>query len=142
MPRLTVRNIFVGILTAVALAAVVVSFLDSSPDRDDVPLSDVIASAKAGQVEEIQVRGDRLVVTMADGEDVESRKEEDVSIFDTLAEAGIAVGPPDGITVEVKQGERFSGPLGLLIEFLPLVIFAVILFSFMLWGFSRRRSRE
>jgi cell division protease FtsH len=126
------RNGFIYLLILVAVVAIVYSFFGRSDGAETKDLSEVIADAKAGQVEHITVSGDTLTVTpKGGGEEYKSRKESGESVVQLLRDEDVEVGGADGITVEVKKPSSFGNWLGLIISFLPLILFGAILIFFM-----------
>lgn len=95
---------------------------------------------------EIEVQGDSVTVT--DGINTfKSRKEEGSSIADLLAEAGV---PNSNYSVQVKGTGGFSNFFGIVIGFLPLILFGGILLFMMRQaqgnsnqqlGFGRSKAR-
>ena len=126
------RNGFIYLLILIAVIAIVYSmFFARSSGVEEKNLGQVLADAKAGQVTDIVVSGDTLTATYTSGTEYKSRKEEGASIVDLLREEGVEVGP-GGVNVQVKKpGGFLSGYGGLLISFLPLILFGGILIFFM-----------
>ena len=125
------RNGFIYLLILVAVVAIVYSFFGRSEGTESKDLSTVIADAKAGRVDEIEVSGESLTVKYTTGEEFKSRKEEGASIIDLLREEGVSVGGPDGVQVSIKGSGGFGNWIGLFISFLPLILFGAILIFFM-----------
>lgn len=93
-------------------------------DRQEVPLTDVVAMVDSGKVDVIEVRGDSLVVTTTDGKVYVSRKEDGVSLKDS----GV-----DTSRIEVEIFDTQSGALwvSFLGSFIPfLFIFGFLWFMF------------
>jgi len=107
-------------------------FFPRSPGVPELEISQVLQLAEAGQIAEIQVRGDKLEVTSIDGGTFRSRKESSVSILELLDQRDIATGT-GGIQVNVKEESRSF--FGVLFSFLPLLIFGGLIF------YMIRRSR-
>ena len=109
----------------VAAIAIILLFLLRSPSAtDELELSQVIEMAQAGEVTAVQVEGDKLIVLTAAGQEFESRKESGTSVYEILREAGVETGS-NGVEVTVKSaGFNFGG---LLISFLPLILFGALL---------------
>ena len=124
------RNGFIYLLILVAVVAIVYSFFGRSAGTERLELSEVIAAAKDGDVSKIEIDGDNLTVTM-NGQEFNSRKEEGSSIYDLLNDAGVSVGGPDGVQVEVSSPSSFGNWMGLFISFLPLILIGGILIFFM-----------
>ena len=127
------RNSFIYLLILAAVVLVVVMFFRPAAGSRDVPLSYVIEQAQAGNVRTIEVTGDSLVVTLeTEQEPVRSRKEASASVEEILRENNIAVGTgDDAVEVVVNGPSQFGNIFGLLINFLPLIIFGAILIFMM-----------
>ena len=125
------RNGFIYLLILVAVVAIVYSFFGRSEGAKTEPFSQVIADAKAGRLSEITVSGDSLTVKPKTGQAYKSRKESDSNVVDLLREEGVDVGGPGGVLVQVKKPSSFGSWAGILISFLPLILFGAILIFFM-----------
>jgi len=127
------RNSFIYLLILVAVIAIVVSFIRPASSTESKDLSEIIAEARAGNVDVIEVQGDSLTVIMKDDPEqkFKSRKEEGASIVELLKESGVEVGGAEGVQVKVKEPSKFGNWIGLLINFLPLIIFGAILIFMM-----------
>src|SRR3970040_2459061 len=121
------RNSFVYLLILVAVIAIVVAFFrPSSGSSQKQDISTVIANAKAGQVDRIEVNGDNLKVKLNDGTTYSSRKESSESVREILQDSGVEI---TSIPIDVKEPSQFGDWIGLLIQFLPILIFiGLILF--------------
>ncbi|HEX5139776.1 MAG TPA: ATP-dependent metallopeptidase FtsH/Yme1/Tma family protein, partial [Dehalococcoidia bacterium] len=121
------RNSFVYLMILVAVIAIVVIFFrpgsTESPKKD---LSQVINDARDQRVEKIEVSGNNLKVVLKDnGGEYTSRKEDNTSLVEILTSNDINPLPD----VEVKQPSAFGNWFGLLLQFLPILIFiGLILF--------------
>ena len=112
------------ILLIAAVAIILLLLLRSPSTTDELELSQVVEMAQAGEVAAIEVEGDKLIVLTADEREFESRKESGTSVFEILREAGVETGS-NGVEVIVKgTGFNFGG---LLISFLPLILFGALL---------------
>jgi len=125
------RNaIFVGLFVVGLILLAVFAPADS---LDEIPYSEVITRAKAGEIEKIETKGDQLTVTLEtqdgeeEGEQLISYKEADSNLSEILSE-------------EVDNGEIVIDPqpaddsnllFTILISFGPILLFVVILFYFM-----------
>ncbi len=121
------RNGFIYLLIVVAVIAIFFTlFSDPLGGSDEIGISEVIRMAGSGELESIEVSGDRLTVVSGSGETFTSRKEENSSIVELLESANIdpLVSRTD---VSVKGSSGLSSVLGLLLNFLPLIIFGAIL---------------
>jgi cell division protease FtsH len=140
LPQSTLGKVFLYALVLIAVVAVVYSFFGRSDDesRQDIPLSDLIERARNGDVTSIEVRGDKLTATMRNGQEFDSRKESDTGIIEVLQTSGVKVGGADGVEVRV-EGRGLGGWAGVIISFLPLILFGGIIVFFMT-RMNRRRS--
>ena len=127
------RNSFVYLLILVAVVLVVVMFFRPTSGSRDVPLSTVIAQAQAGNVEQIEVSGDSLLVKLkSEPEPVRSRKESAASVEEILRTNNVPVGTgQNAVEVVVKGPSQFGNIFGILFNFLPLIIFGAILLFMM-----------
>ncbi|MCC7364192.1 MAG: ATP-dependent zinc metalloprotease FtsH [Dehalococcoidia bacterium] len=137
------RNSFIYLLILVAVIAIVFAFFSSGDDNQNVPLGEVLTQAKAGNVEEIQIDGRNLKVTLTEldssGEKqvVDSRIGPNSDLETLLTEAGIALsrdgaeaGQP-AVNLEYKESGGFGPWLGLLLNLLPFLLFGLFLLLIM-----------
>jgi len=120
------RNSFIYLLILVAVIAIVVSFFRGGGGTETIPFSQVIAQAKTGDIEVIEVSGQSLTITKSDGEKVKSRMGENTDLDQILLDQQIT-----GVEVKYKNPPAFGNWIGLLINFLPLIIFGAILIFMM-----------
>jgi len=147
-----IRNSFIYLIILGGIALVVVMFFRPPAGSRDVPISEVIASAKAGNVEKVTVNGDQLDVKLRGEQDtVRSRKEASSSVEEILRQNGIAVGTSkDQVAVDIKGPSQVGNLFSILFNFLPLLLFGAI-FVFMMrqaqgtnsqaMSFGRSRAR-
>jgi len=126
------RNSFIYLLILVAVVAIVFSFFQPSGDSQEMDIGTLLDNAKQGRVEKIEVSGDTLTVRLKNDERVyKSRKETGASILELLERASVPTGQPDGVAVDIKAPSQFGNWLGILVNFLPLIIFGAILLFMM-----------
>ena len=121
------RNSFVYLLILVAVIAIAVMFFGGSGGSESKgDLSTVIKDAKEGSIQRIEVNGDDLKVFKTDGSEYTSRKESGASLFTILSDNNVNV---EALPIEIKKGSAVGNWAGLLINFLPILIFiGLILF--------------
>ena len=125
------RNGIVYLLIVVAVITVFILFFNRPlGGPEEIPISEVISlasnNASTDRIQ-IEVRGDSLTVT--DGARVfSSRKEEGSSLVQILTEAGVN---PSAYSIDVKGSSGLSNLFGLLISFLPLILFGGVLLFMM-----------
>ena len=127
------RNSFIYMIILGAVILAVVMFLRPSSNSRDIPLSQVVEEALAGNVDLIRVSGDTLEVHLqGEREPLSSRKEEGTSIAEILGDRGVAVGTGEGaVQIEVGGPSQFGNIFGLFFNFLPLILFGGILIFMM-----------
>ena len=111
------------IYIAILIAAIVifVYILPTTQKPEEVPLSEAIAMSQAGQIAEIRVEGDELLITTIEGVELITFKEPNASIYDI---EGLNF---EGVIVEVKDSSGINWG-GVLLNFLPLIILVALLF--------------
>jgi len=111
----------------VAIIAIFFTFFSGSiGGNKEISISEVIRMAGSGDLESIEVGGDKLTVLSNSGETFESRKEQGSSIVELLEAAQID--PLVSRTnIIVKGSSGLSNIFGLILNFFPLLIFGVIL---------------
>ena len=112
--------IFIAILIA-AIIIFSIFFPGLSSKTTEIPITDVVTLSQQHQIKNIEVDGDTLTITKVDNTQVKSFKENNANIYDIK---GLDL---TGVTVDVKgSGGIIWGSL--LINFLPLILFGVLLF--------------
>src|SRR5207249_4809743 len=92
------------------------------PSRPEVSLNTLANYIKAGQVKKIQVQGDDLTITKKAGADETSRKENRVSLVESLRDLGVTFEELKGVDIEVQTPSDLGNWIAILGSFLPLVI--------------------
>ena len=111
--------IYIAILI---VAIAVFSYLFSgSQEPVEVPLSEAIAMSQENKIDKIFVEDNTLFITTTGGVELKTFKENNASIYDI---EGLSL---EGIEVEVKGSSGFNWG-GLMINFLPLLLFGGLLF--------------
>ena len=126
------RNVFVYLLILVALVLVVVMVFRPATASSEKPISEVISLAQQGKVESIEVNTDNLTVKLKNqAEPIRSRKEESASVQEILKDANVTVGGDKGVSVVVKGPSQFGNVAGLLLNFLPIIVFGALIIFMM-----------
>jgi len=120
------RNSFIYLLILVAVIAIVLTLFQPGGNTPNKDLGTVTSDAKQGLVKSIDVDGDSLTVIYKNGDKFHSRKETGASIMTLLKDEGVDLGQ-NGVAVNVKEPSQFGNWFSLLINFLPLLVFGVIL---------------
>ena len=142
------RSSFIYLIIVVAIIAIIFTLFQPSLGSEDIPISDVVTMAKAGQIREIEVDGDNLSITDLQDETFKSRKESGSSLVDIFTQAGIPVGT--GPKINVKEKSQLGSLFSIFINFLPLIFFGAVLLFLLrqaqggnnqAMGFGRSRAR-
>ncbi len=145
-----IRNILIYLLIIVAVMAIFFTlFSEPLGGSTEVPFSDVITMAARNQLEEIEIRGDKLTLITTGREKLTSRKEEGASVVEILEQSGVDP-VASNMQISVKGSGGLSNLFGILINFLPLIFFGAILLFMMrqaqgntnqTFSFGRSRAR-
>jgi len=109
------------IMILIAGVALLSYLLPTANKPTEIPLSEAIAMSQDKGIEKIVVDGDALLITATDGTEFRTFKESNATIYDIK---GLNLA---GVEVEVKGSTGFNWG-GLMINFLPLLIFGGLLF--------------
>jgi len=130
---------FLSSLLSVVLFILILStlyslFTEGRVEPTDVSLSEVAERVQEGEVASIIVRGDKLEVELVNGDALESKKEREASLSETLANYGVSPVALAQTEVEIKSE---SGLSVWLLNLLPIILpFGLIIFFF--WYISRQ----
>ncbi len=128
------RNSFIYLLILVAVIAIVVSFFRSGDSTKSIPFSEVVSEAQQGQIQSITVDKQSLSITKKnDPTHYTSRMGNSTDLEQTLRDAGATIGgnADNSVEVKYKSPAAFGDWIGLLVNFLPLIIFGAILIFMM-----------
>ncbi len=115
------RNSLIYIAIILAVVAIFSYLLPSANKPEEVPLSEIIAMSQNKEIVEIEVEEDALTVTTADETKLRAYKESNASIYEI---EGLNL---QGVTVNIKGSSGINWG-GLMLNFLPLLIFGALLF--------------
>ncbi|MHB1130824.1 MAG: ATP-dependent zinc metalloprotease FtsH [Chloroflexota bacterium] len=128
------RNSFIYLLILVAAVALFFSFFPQGDkgDKNAVYISDVAREVRAGNVKEIVVEGESVVVTLKDGITKRtSRLPEGTSIYEALRFSGVPEEQIGQTGIESRKPAELGNWLGLLVNFLPFLLLAGFLLFMM-----------
>jgi cell division protease FtsH len=124
------RNSFIYLLILVAVIAIVVSFFRSGSSTKSMSFGDVISAGQEGKLKSIEVSGQSLTVMLKnDPQKYSSRMGSNTDLEKTLTDANIAIGTSGDKSVDVsyKAPSQWGAWTGLLVTFLPILVFGAIL---------------
>jgi len=128
------RNGFVYLLVIIGVIVIFYTLLPSFGGRNELPLTTVIAMSKNHEIREIMVDGKKLTViprvsSGSGANRITATMGKDTDIINLLVDSGVEIGPPGGVEVTFKGSSGLNSLLGLMLNFLPLILFGgLILF--------------
>jgi cell division protease FtsH len=120
-----------GFLYFLIIAAVVVVFFTILPtfsSSNEIPFTEVITRAKAGEIDSVEVRGETVTAQTATGDEFKSRIGRSTDVLQVFRDEGVPTGPT-GVDVVFKSSSGFN--FGLLLNFLPLLFFGGLIIFMM-----------
>ncbi len=151
MPNRWLGNAFIYLIIFVAVIVIFfMLFLPRETGRES-DLTTILNQAENGQISRIVVDGDRIIATPRQNPNnpLIATKEPGANIFEIFDAADI--NPVQlGILIEIKQSSGLGNLVGILIQFLPLIVFGGILLFMMrqaqgannqALGFGKSRAR-
>jgi len=110
-------------------------FLSSgTPLSNEVPLSDLAAAIRGGQITQIVVRADTdILAEKTDGSVMVSRKEYGVGIVETLKDLGVSQEQIQSLEIQFQSGEN---AMTLLLNLLPILL-PTLLLLYLVWRMMR-----
>lgn len=108
------------------------SMNEQTGNKKSVPLSEVIASVKKGEVKEITVVDDKLTVVKKSGQTVEASKEAGSNIYTLFKDAGASL---EDTKVNVKDETGLNSWLNIISAILPILL--MIAFFYFLFRQAR-----
>ena len=115
------RNSLIYIAILLASIALFSYLLPTTNKPEEVPLSKVVAMSQGKEIAEIRVEDDALLITTFDGTELRAFKESNASIYEI---EGLDL---QGVVVDIKGSSGVNWG-GLMINFLPLLLFGGLLF--------------
>jgi cell division protease FtsH len=116
------RSVLVYIAIIAAAVVFFMFILPGSPKPDVIPLSQAIQMSQDSQIDTIVVEGDAINITAKDGTEYVTYKETNSTIYEIT---GLDLSNVRQVEVKVNTGIDWGG---VLINFLPLLIFGALLF--------------
>ena len=107
---------------------------ENTTKEEKVAISQLATQITAGEVSEINVKGEELEILYTDGTEKKSKKEVGTAITDTLTNYGVSLEELNSIKIDIQNPSGFLFWLGNLAPFLIPLIFIV----FFIWFLSRQ----
>ena len=120
-------SVFFILLALIALYSI---FTEDRVVAEEVTLSELATKIKAGEVTNILVEGEKLIVTLndTDSTEIKSKKERESSLTETLANYGVTPEDLGKANIEIKNETGFMFWIGNLLPFLIPVLCIVLFF--------------
>jgi len=126
---------FNNFLTAILILFLVLSVYSYVSEKnsviEDVTISNLVSSIKAGEVKEINVEGDKLKIILNNGKEQVSKKEVESSLSETFTNYGVTAEQLNAVNIEVNNPTGFTFWLVNLAPFLLPLFFIIFLVWFM-----------
>jgi cell division protease FtsH len=124
------RSGLVYLLLVVALASFLYVMLNRSNSNElsEVPIATVAQQVRAGEVASIVVDANDLLITRRNGQQVESRKEPETGLVETLGSLGVTPEQMQRVDVTVATPDFWESWSGILFALLPIALLALFFF--------------
>ncbi|MBP6860105.1 MAG: ATP-dependent zinc metalloprotease FtsH [Candidatus Pacebacteria bacterium] len=130
-PRGFAGNLLSAIIIFLVLMSLYSFVAGSTPETEEIALSQVAADVVAGTVTEIQVSGDTLTLVYADATKKEAMKDPSAPITETLTAYGVTPEQLAKVKIEIVGESGFQYWLIALAPFLLPIVFLLVLFWFL-----------
>lgn len=129
------KNIFWAVISLLFLSAIFSGLFQAAADMPGkVSLNDLALKINAEEVSRITVQGEKLAIELKDGKKLESKKETEAGITQTLANFGVAPDQMKKVAIDVEEESGWWYWAGILIP----TLLPVLLFGFIFWYMFRQ----
>jgi len=122
------RNIFIYALVIIAILVILFNFRGQGASSSAVSISEVATLIEQGQVTEISVDGDNLLVTLAKGDTLIARKEPASTAPDQLLALGVDETKLYAVAWSVKAPSEWTSVLAVISYVLPALLVVGVIF--------------
>lgn len=122
------RNGFIYLLIVVAVLAIFFTLFSDVGGSQEIPIGTAVEMIKKGEVEMVEVRGDRISLYTTRQETFTSRMEQYAVFVDLLQSFDV---DPQMTEIHVKGSSGLGSFFGLILNFLPLIFFGAVLLFMM-----------
>lgn len=131
------KNLAIVVLIFVILGAIFSLFSPLEVSLEEIPLSKLANDISNEKIKKIEIIGDKILIEYIDGKQAFSKKESNISIFETLTNLGVSQEKLAKINVEIKS----SGSNWLFITSLVLGILPFVFFVLLFWVMFKQAKR-
>ncbi|OGF73621.1 cell division protein FtsH [Candidatus Giovannonibacteria bacterium RIFCSPHIGHO2_02_FULL_46_20] len=131
------KNLMGALFILFAIALLYTTISGNISQQQKLSLSDVVAKINSGEVAEIIVRESNLEIKLRDNSVMESKKESEAPLSETLRNYGVSDEQLRAVTITVKDPSGFAYWAGAILPFLlPLLLIAAFF-----WIMARQAQR-
>src|ERR1700691_3182674 len=124
------KNILWAVVTLIIIALLFSLFAAPAKAPTALSLNTLASDINAGSVQQIDVNGDELDITMKDGSSAISQKEDESSLSDSLKNFGVDPTALQSVNIQVENPSGWEYWAGILID--PLLTLLIVGFLFWL----------
>jgi cell division protease FtsH len=135
--RSIIRSLAIVFAILISIAFFASLFVEQGPKVTSIAISELVTKVNAGAIKELTVRGDDVSATATDDAKFSTKKENAVSIFETLVNAGAEKEKVAAVKTEVKDP---SGASVFLAGILPIILPFILVLG--LFWFMYRQARQ
>ncbi len=95
---------------------------DNTDIGTEVGINAVAQHIQAGRVQSLAVQGEQIFVTLNDGEELNSRKEPNTGVLETLGRFGVTEQELSKVTISVRTPSSSSTIFGWMLMLLPMIL--------------------
>jgi len=130
MNSINFRSGIVYFLIIVALGAFLYTSIvrRSNTQPEIIPIAEVAQMVRAGDVERLLIKEDRITLVKTTGETLQSRKELDTGLVETLRNLGVTTEQLSEVEVSVEAPKFWENWSGILLALLPLILLGAFFF--------------
>ncbi len=126
----SIKQILFGVLVVGLIVTYIYSFNLREQNVETVALPNVVSAIEAGQVEELLVRGDQIIATTTDGDQLSARKESNISTVEALQILGTPAETLKTLPIVVEEPSiGVGGFFSILLTVAPLLFIGYIIFA-------------
>jgi cell division protease FtsH len=133
--RIDLKNILLYLIIFFALISLFFGLAAPPKALKQVPISQILTDIKDQKANKVTIEGDKVIISYKDGGEVYAFKETNESIVKTFEASGI---DPKSVNLEVKDQSMSGVWIGLISNFLPLVLMVI----FFLFLFKQARGAQ
>ncbi len=110
------------LLIALLITGIMFFYPNSNSNSSEVPLNTIVENAKAGNIKEVKVAGNKISLELVDGSKQFAYKEAGTSIYDVLRQSGVNEYTISNLQISVTDSEGGKFWTELLISFVPFLL--------------------